>query len=208
MNLKKFHLWADKDLWGKVVMRTHVEIVTFFTENDPSKVFDEMAKKNPENTADTKDKKVTVSNITDFFAQKLKEPIPQPVVGKIYSSIVGNTKRQMSVDEFQNLFAKMHYRVIKDTIMTDNFEIQTGPFKKICRLQVGEIVRLVSDFKTTKNGMVRFLAETVRNTGLEAGEEPKEEQKGYVTLSGNASTKFLALHTPGYIVAKQTVLTD
>ena len=49
MNLKKFHLWAEKDLWGKVVMRTHVEIVTFFTNNDPVKVFAEMAEQNPAN---------------------------------------------------------------------------------------------------------------------------------------------------------------
>jgi len=36
----------------------------------------------------------------------------------------------------------------------------------------------------------------------------QEPTRGFVTMSGNNQTKFLALHTPGYIVAKQTVLTD
>merc|ERR1719424_1480482 len=169
-------------------MRTHVEIVTFFTNNDPVKVFAEMAEQNPANKtpeiqeeikAGKKELMITVSNLTEYFAQKMKEPIPQPVVEKIYSSIVGNTKRSMSEDEFTNLFAKMHYRVIKDTIMTDIFEL-AGAFKRVVKLQVGEIVRLVDDFKTTNNGMTRFLAETV--SAAETVDDPAnapEEKRGY-----------------------------
>jgi hypothetical protein len=61
--------------------------------------------------------------------------------------------------------------------------------------------------------MTRFLAETVKENSEEKseGDDPAaapQEKRGYVTMSGNAQTKFLALHTPGYIVAKQTVLTD
>jgi len=70
-----------------------------------------------------------------------------------------------------NLFAKMHYRVTKECIMTDKFDIR-GTFSRVARLQVGEIVRLVSDFKTTPNGMVRFLAETLpaqETAGVTAG---------------------------------------
>merc|ERR1719401_3268954 len=89
------------------------------------------------------------------------DPIPAGVIRKIYSALVGNAKRPMTLDEFCNLFAKMHYRVIKMAVMTDIFDFTDQPFKSLARLGVGEIVRLIGDVKKTSDGILRFYAETL-----------------------------------------------
>lgn len=212
--------YLENTLEADIVLRSRTEIATYFQDRDPKEIFlSELAPQNPDNTAfdseDGKDddkKTIDFAIAADFIEKELQpEPVPKTFVSRVYSSLVGNTSRPMTLDEFCNLFAKMHYRVIKETIMTDEFDIAEKPFKKIGKLQVGEIVRLVTECRRTKSGILRFKAETLPpQTNLENAilEGEADIKKGYVTLEGNKKSVFFQLHTPGYKVVKQTVLTD
>ncbi len=227
---------ADRDFLGAslqadILLRSRTEIATYFRKHDCRKVFlEQLAPKNPENAkipVEKEDEKwVTCDIVSSFMEQALKpEPIPSAVISKIYCSLVGSVRRAMSLDEFQLLFCKMHYRVTKETIMTDQKDVNEGPFQMVAKLNPGDIVRLIGDATRLADGMTRFEAETVPSinnsktaeagessptSGAESVAESSQDEpiSGWVTLTGNKGTNFFSLHTPGYRVVKQTVLTN
>jgi len=73
MYMKKFNMWLEKDLYQKITMRSHVEIVTYFTDNDPEKVFLEIAAKNEANKEieDKTKKQITVNELTNYLSEKM-----------------------------------------------------------------------------------------------------------------------------------------
>eukprot|EP00392_Amoebophrya_sp_AT5.2_P005734 g5744.t1 len=210
LNEAKRTLKADREflkdsLEADILLRSRTEIATFFRENDPEAIFKEkLAAKNPENAKEgvaEENKWINCEIVSEFMQAALPEPIPTAILGKIYTVLVGSTKRPMTCDEFCNLFAKMHYRCVKGTIMTE--ELSLRKFTKKAKLQPGDIVRLIGDVTKTED-MQRFQAETVPSA-TEANQTPVQ---GWVTLQGAQGTSFFYLHTPGYEVVKQTVLTD
>jgi len=88
--------------------------------------------------------------------------------------------------------------------LTDVCDIGT-PFKKVRAVEIGDIVRLLGDFKKTKNGMLRFKCEFVPGIG---GAEDEEKKIGFITRIGNKDKTFLCPYSSGYVVRKETVLTD
>jgi len=152
------------NLQQDILLRSRTEIATYFRQNDPKIVFCEelMGLNEKNNEIESLDEKFITCDIVCNYMEKAlsPNPVPKSIIQKIYSVLVGNIERPMCLEEFSSLFAKMHYRVIKDTLMTDAFDLEAGPFKKLCRLGVGEIVRLIGDVKKTPSGMMRFEAET------------------------------------------------
>ncbi|CAD7934890.1 unnamed protein product [Amoebophrya sp. A120] len=196
--------YLKENLESDILLRSRTEIATFFRENDPVELFEQKLKQlNPENEKLEKDKQwISCEIVCNFMQEAMSDPIPPAIIKKIYSVLVGNDKRPMSCDEFSNLFAKMHYRCTKPTIMTEGQSL-AGKFQKVCRLQAGDIVRLIGDVKKSED-MVRFEAETVPSPT----DEDQTLKRGWVTLHGARGGTFFVLHTPGYVVIKQTVLTD
>lgn len=208
---KKDTGYLNDVLEADVLMLARCEIAVYFAERDPLEIFKGNLVVEKEDSSSEQEVQTTNLDTVKFFMGKCFEehPIPDSCISRIYSSIVGSATREMSADEFGNLFAKMHWRCVKDTIMTDEFDIAEKPFKKMCRLQVGEIVRLKAVCQNSKSGMKRFQAETlVPDVCGDAASPAAEVHQGWVTLESKSGAQFFHLHTPGYEVVKQTVMTD
>lgn len=212
--IKKDIDYTNCQLKEETLLRSRIEIATYFRTHDPMTVFlNDLAPQIPENEGLADDAKYITWEIVGEYMYKVlqPEPIPQGVTKKIYSTLVGNTKRRMTADEFTDLFCKMHYRALKPHVMTTEFDVETKPLKKVKRLEVGEIVRLIGDVKKTSSGILRFEAQTVVIEGDSGDKTSTTEgvvQTGWVSLQGQKGSEFFHLHTPGYKVVKQTVLTD
>ncbi|CAD7930588.1 unnamed protein product [Amoebophrya sp. A25] len=199
--------YATSSLQQDVLLRSRTEIATYFRENEAEKIFKEiLVEKNPANKSIEKEdqKFITCDIVCDYMNEVMQpEAIPKAIISRIYSVLVGNHKRPMTCDEFCNLFAKMHWRALRRSIMTKEFELR-GKFEKVANVQVGDIVRLIGDVKKTGDDMMRFEAETIPPPD----ESGSASTRGWVTLYGNQGAAWFVLHTPGYKVVKQTVLTD
>jgi len=101
----------------------------------------------------------------------------------------------------------MHYRAVRETIITDVLDVVEGPFQNISKVNIGDIVRLIGDVKKLPDGILRFEAESIPPGDSDTRDHVSAVQ-GWVTLLGNKGSTFFHLHTPGYRVVKQTVLTD
>lgn len=207
------------ELDAEIVLRARVEIASYFKNIDCRQVFlNKLALKEPSNASIEEDEKkmINIQILQAYIEENFgEEPVPRAYLDRVYSAIVGNTKRGMTIDEFCNLFCKMWYRVLKQCVMTDIFNIETQKWNKVRRLVPGEIVRLMSPTKKTANGMVRFQAQyldmnnnTNNNTTSGGDDDANMGEMGWVTLEGNRGAVFFQIFVPGYKVVKQTVLTN
>jgi len=92
---------------------------------------------------------------------------------------------------------RQYMKVTKDTVLTDDIGIKGS--KSLRRLEVGEILEMLGNPKSEGTGeenVVRVHCKAV-----------KDSQEGWVTISGNQGTAFLADHSGFFKVVKETILT-
>lgn len=95
--VKKDLDFCNGDLKEEMMLRSRTEIATYFRNHDPVATFlNTLAPLNPANAGieNTEEKWITCDMVATFMENALApEPIPAAVIKKIYSTLVGNSRR-------------------------------------------------------------------------------------------------------------------